>query len=316
MSHGRSRDFADLRSSQGPERPQILVTDTKIKVGLIGHGIQASRSPAMHMEEARAIGLDLSYVLLDSDQPDTRGNLEETLSWAEGEGFSGVNVTFPFKQAVIPLLDDLSEDARRLGAVNTVVFQGGRRVGHNTDWSGYAESFRRGLPDVRLERAVQIGAGGAGAAVAYALLQRGVGHLSIFDLEKLRASQLVDSLNAIFGEGRATPGLNLEQAVMIADGITNATPIGMAKYPGTPLPVDLLRPDQWVSEVIYFPLETALVEAARAKGCRVLDGGGMAVFQAAEAFQLFTQVAPDTERMRARFLADVSKPDLAASALA
>ncbi len=316
MSHGRSRDFADLRSSQGPERPQILVTDTKIKVGLIGQGIQASRSPAMHMEEARALGLDLTYVLLDPDQLDSRGDLEDTVAWAEADGFAGVNVTHPFKQAVIPLLDDLSEDARRLGAVNTVVFRDGRRVGHNTDWSGYAESFRRGLADVRLDCAVQIGAGGAGSAVSYALLQRGVDKLSIFDLDKDRAAHLADALSAIFGEGRAVVCSDLAQAIVAADGITNATPVGMAKYPGTPLPVELLRPEQWVSEVIYFPLETALLAAARAKGCRVLDGGGMAVFQAADAFALFTRVAPDTERMRDRFLAAVSVSDLTAPALA
>lgn len=292
------------------------MTDTKIKVGLIGRGIQASRSPAMHMEEARALGLDLTYVLLDSDQADSRGDLGETLSWAESQGYAGVNITFPFKQAVISLLDDLSEDASRLGAVNTVVFRDGRRIGHNTDWSGYAESFRRGLPDVQLDRAVQIGAGGAGSAVAYALLQRGVGQLSIYDLDKDRAAQLADALSAIFGDGRAVSCGDLTRAASAADGITNATPIGMAKYPGTPLPVELLRPEQWVSEVIYFPLETALLAAARGRGCRVLDGGGMAVFQAAEAFRLFTQIAPDTERMRARFLADVSESAATSPALA
>lgn len=305
-----------MRRAGRPGRRLILVTDTKIKVGLIGRGIQASRSPAMHMGEARALGLDLSYVLLDSDQADSRGDLEETLAWAERQGFAGVNVTFPFKQAVIPLLSELSEDARRLGAVNTVVFRNGKRLGHNTDWSGYAESFRRGLPDVRLEQAVQIGAGGAGAAVAYALLQRGVGHLSIFDLDGARAGQLVESLNGIFGPGRASACHDLAGAVNAANGLTNATPIGMAKYPGSPLPVELLRADQWVSEVIYFPLETELLAAARARGCRVLDGGGMAVFQAADAFRLFTQIAPDTERMRARFLADVGHPDPASPALA
>jgi shikimate dehydrogenase len=269
----------------------------------------------MHVSEAKALGLNLSYALLDLDQPDSKGDLGQTLAWAQSEGFAGVNVTFPFKQAVIPLLDDLSGHAGQLGAVNTVVFENGRRIGHNTDCAGYAESFRRGLPGVTLDRAVQLGAGGAGAAVAFALLQSGVGQVSIFDIDQDRAAGLVENMTAAFGERRAVVGGNLPSAMAAADGLTNATPIGMANYPGTPLPLTLLRASHWVSEIIYFPLETDLLGAARTLGCRVLDGGGMAVFQAAEAFHLFTQVRPNAERMRTDFLDAASRNDLAAKAL-
>jgi shikimate dehydrogenase len=262
----------------------------------------------MHMEEAASQGLPLSYVLLDLDAPPNVGlELSQVIDAAERDGFAGVNVTYPFKQAVIPLLDDLSQDARRLGAANTVVFRNGRRTGHNTDWSGFAESFRRGLKDAPLARAVQVGAGGAGAAVAYALLVRGVGKLQLFDLDRDRARELVANLKALFGEARAEVGTDIAAAMATADGLANATPVGMTKYPGTPIPVALLRPTQWVAEVVYFPLETELLAAARALGCRTLDGGGMAVFQAAEAFRLFTGVTPDTERMRAWFLAAVDR---------
>jgi shikimate dehydrogenase len=287
-----------------------------IKVGLVGRGIQGSRSPAMHMEEAESQGLPLSYVLLDLDAPPNVGlELSQVIDAAEREGFAGVNVTYPFKQAVIPLLDDLSQDARRLGAVNTVVFRNGRRTGHNTDWSGFAESFRRGLKDAPLARAVQVGAGGAGAAVAYALLDRGVGKLQLFDLDRDRATELVANLKALFGEARAEVGTDIAAAMATADGLANATPVGMTKYPGTPIPTALLRPTQWVAEVVYFPLETELLAAARALGCRTLDGGGMAVFQAAEAFRLFTGVTPDTERMRAWFLAAVDRGEPVAADL-
>jgi shikimate dehydrogenase len=284
-----------------------------IRTGLVGRGIQGSRSPAMHMEEAAAQGLKLSYVLFDLDaQPWGRAELSEALDAAETQGFAGVNVTYPFKQAVIPLLADLSPDAARLGAVNTVVFKDGRRTGHNTDWSGFAESFRRGLPGVTLDQVVQVGAGGAGAAVAYALLEQGVGKLVIFDLDVARGGELVDTLKALFGADRAVVGADLAACVAAADGLVNATPVGMTKYPGTPVPAALLRPDLWVAEVVYFPLETELLAAARAIGCRTLDGGGMAVFQAADAFKLFTGVTPDTERMRAAFLASVGQLEPAA----
>jgi shikimate dehydrogenase len=281
-----------------------------IRLGLVGRGIQGSRSPAMHMQEAAAQGLALSYVLFDLDAPAQTGQeLAQVIDSAEREGFAGVNVTYPFKQAIIPLLHELSPDARRLGAVNTVVFRSGRRVGHNTDWSGFAESFRRGLPDVALGRALQVGAGGAGAAVAYALLAQGVGQLSVHDVDGARAEELVTTLKDLFGNDRAVVTRDLPGAMALADGLVNATPVGMTKYPGAPVPAALLRPGQWVADVVYFPLETELLAAARRIGCRTLDGGGMAVFQAADAFRLFTGVDPDTERMRGRFLAAAEQGD-------
>jgi shikimate dehydrogenase len=271
-------------------------------VGLIGQGIQASRSPALHEREGAEQALRLVYKLIDLDKlglgPEA---LEELLVAAERMGFAGLNITFPCKQAVIPLLHELSDDARALGAVNTVVLRGGRRIGHNTDCSGFAESFRRGLPDVPRGQVLQLGAGGAGAAVAHALLAEGVGKLSIADTEAPRADALAASLCARFGPGRAEACTDLAAAVAAADGLVNCTPVGMTKLPGTPLPVAMLRPELWVAEIVYFPLETKLLRAARAIGCRTLDGGGMAVFQAAGAFRLFTGILPDAARMLRHF---------------
>ncbi|WP_207459062.1 shikimate dehydrogenase [Azospirillum sp. SYSU D00513] len=271
-------------------------------VGLIGKGIQASRTPAMHEREGSEQGLRYVYKLIDLDRlglgPDA---LPELLTAAERMGYAGLNVTFPCKQAIIPFLHELSPDARDLGAVNTVVLKDGRRIGHNTDWWGYAESFRRGLPDAPMGRVVQMGAGGAGAAVAHAALTLGVERLTVFDVEPSRAETVAAGLCARFGAGRAVAGTDLAAAMAEADGLINTTPVGMAKFPGMPLPVELLRPDLWVSEVIYFPLETELLRAARALGCRTVSGGGMAVFQAVEAFRLFTGITPDAARMQRHF---------------
>jgi shikimate dehydrogenase len=279
-----------------PDRPPSLL------VGLIGKGIQASRSPALHEREGAEQGLRLVYRLIDLDVlglgPD---KLEELLTAAEWMGFAGLNITYPCKQAVIPLLHELSDDARALGAVNTVVLREGKRIGHNTDCSGFAEGFRRGLPGVARARVVQLGAGGAGAAVAHALLAEGVGQLSIRDTEPGRAEALVARLRAHFGAARAMVCTDLAEAMARADGLVNCTPVGMRKLPGMPLPAALLRPSLWVAEVVYFPLETELLRRARALGCRTLDGGRMAVFQAAGAFRLFTGIAPDAERMLRHF---------------
>jgi shikimate dehydrogenase len=271
-------------------------------VGLIGAGIQASRTPAMHEREGDEQGLRYLYKLIDLEVvglgPEA---LPELLTAAERMGFAGLNITHPCKQAVIPLLSELSRDARELGAVNTVVLRHGKRIGHNTDWWGFAESFRRGLPGAKLARVVQLGAGGAGAAVAHAALTLGAQHLTVIDLDGTRAAQLAQNLCARFGAGRAQAASDVAAAMSQADGLIHATPTGMAKYPGLPLPVHLLRPDLWVAEIVYFPMETELLREARRVGCRTLDGGGMAVFQAAEAFRLFTGIAPDVLRMLRHF---------------
>jgi shikimate dehydrogenase len=275
-----------------------------VLVGLIGAGIHASRAPALHEREGVEQGVRYVYKLIDLDLLALgQDALPELLSAAERMGFAGLNITHPCKQSVLPLLTDLSDDARALGAVNTLLFRDGRRVGHNTDWWGFAESFRRGLPGARLNRVVQIGAGGGGVAVAYAALMLGVQRLSIFDLDTSRAREVANRLSAILGQGRAVTCTDLAEAMGEADGLIHATPTGMAKYPGLPLPDQLLRPALWVAEIVYFPLETELLRAAKRIGCRTLDGGGMAVFQAVEAFRLFTGRRADAERMLRHFAA-------------
>ncbi|MYS94488.1 MULTISPECIES: shikimate dehydrogenase [Streptomyces] len=271
-------------------------------VGLIGSGIGPSLSPALHEREGDRQGLRLLYRLIDIDPlgvpPEAVGDLVRA---ARDLGFDGLNITHPCKQLVIEHLDALAPQAEALGAVNTVVFEDGRAVGHNTDVTGFAASFARGLPDAPLERVVQLGAGGAGAAVAHATLTLGAERVTVVDALPERAAALADSLNRAFGRGRADAATPDRQARLLAhaDGIVHATPTGMAAHPGLPLPAELLHPGLWVAEVVYRPLETELLRTARALGCATLDGGGMAAFQAADAFRLFTGREPDAARMLA-----------------
>ncbi|MGA9868284.1 MAG: shikimate dehydrogenase [Acetobacteraceae bacterium] len=275
-----------------------------VLLGLIGAGIQASLTPSLHEREGAEQGLRTIYKLIDLQQLGLGAEaLPDLLLAAERTGFQGLNITFPCKQSVIPLLHELSDDAKALGAVNTVVLRDGKRVGHNTDLSGYSENFRRGLADAKRDRVVLLGAGGAGSAVAHAAMQLGVARLTIFDTDQAKARQVAADLTTRFGAGRAVAGTDLPAAIAEAEGVINATPVGMAKFPGSPLPPVLLRPDLWVSEIIYFPMETELLARSRALGCRTLDGGGMAVFQAVHAFRLFTGLEPSVERMLAHFAA-------------
>jgi shikimate dehydrogenase len=275
---------------------------SSILLGLVGAGILASRTPALHEHEGDAQGVRTLYRIIDLPSLGLdAGALPEILRAAEMLGFAGLNVTHPCKQAVIPLLTELSADAAALGAVNTVLFRDGRRIGHNTDWFGYAEAFRRNLPGADLSSVVQVGAGGAGAAVAHALLTMGVGRLSIFDVDPARASGLAAAVGARFPAAEVRACGDLVGDVAAAAGLVNCTPIGMDAHPGLPVPEGVLHAGLWVSEIIYFPLETALLRAARALGCRTIGGGGMAVFQAVEAFRLFTGLVPDAGRMQLHF---------------
>jgi shikimate dehydrogenase len=283
---------------------KVSAQRSTIRVGLIGCGIQHSRSPDLHMDEARELGLSLTYRLFDLDlTPNGTGDLRATLAEAENRGYAGLNVTYPCKQSVLELLDDLSPEADALQAVNTVVFRDGKRIGHNTDWWGFAESFRRGLPDVSLHHVVLFGTGGAGSAVAYAAAKLGVQRLSLIDQVPARTEALAVRLAVIAPQMRVDMPSAAERTIASADGLIHATPVGMAKSPGIAFPASYLRPTLWVAEVVYVPLITDLLSAARRLNCRTLDGGGMAVFQAVAAFTLFTGIEPDAERMRQSFLA-------------
>jgi shikimate dehydrogenase len=272
-----------------------------ILVGLIGAGIQGSRSPALHQGEAAAQGLELAYRLIDLDVLGVGIEaLPRLLDDAAREGFSGLNITFPCKQAVMPLLDELSAEARAIGAVNTVVIRDGRRTGYNTDGPGWAWGFRRALPGAGLGRVVLLGAGGAGSACADALLRLGAGKLLIVDQDPARGAELAARMNAIHG-ARCAALADIEQALAGADGLVHATPTGMAKMPGLPLAAGLLHSALWVSDIVYVPLETELLKAARRARCRVMDGGHMNVGQAIDGFKLFTGRDADAARMEAHF---------------
>jgi shikimate dehydrogenase len=283
----------------------IGIGQGRVLTGLAGRGIAESRTPFMHEQEAEAQDLRLVYSLFDfTDRGWSDDDLPQLLDAAQRLGFAGLNITFPFKQAVIPLLDELSAGAQAIGAVNTVAFRYGRRIGYNTDYTGFAEGFRLGLPDVARGTVLQLGCGGAGSATAHALLgELAAERLVLFDTDVDKAAALRDQLASAYGAGRVTLCPDAARAAAAADGIVNATPIGMAKFPGLPIEANAIAPRHWVAEIVYFPLVTDLLAEARRKGCQTLDGSGMAVHQAAEAFEIFTGKTADRQRMQASFTA-------------
>lgn len=270
----------------------------RVLLGLIGAGIQASRAPELHEAAGAAAGRPVFYHLIDAqilgfDAADLPRVLD-AVRWA---GFVGVNVTHPFKEAVLPLLDEVDPTAARIGAVNTVTCRDRRLCGHNTDMAGFVlawrETFERPPGTV-----VLLGAGGAGRAIGHGLVELGARRLVVHDVVAGRAEALAQALCAHL-PAEACASDALAAAVASVDGIINASPVGMHGYPGTPLPIGWLRAGTWLADAVYTPIETPLVVAARKAGLAVMTGDGLCVHQAAAAFRLFLDQAPGIGLMRA-----------------
>lgn len=256
--------------------------------GLIGAPIAQSASPAMHERAADALGVRCHYHLIEVAGADQAG-LRALLDGVKNVGFAGVNVTFPYKEAVVPLLDELSDSARAIGAVNTVVVRQGRLVGYNTDASGFERAVENLVTASPRGPVALIGAGGVGKAIAFALANLGVAELAIFDADQAKATQLAAQLR---GRVPARVAAGVEDALQRAVGVINATPVGMLPDRGSPIPEVLLHRDLWVADAVYTPLWTPLLLAAKARGCAIMTGRELAIHQAADAFELFTGLKP------------------------
>jgi len=277
----------------------------RMLLGLIGANIMGSLSPALFAEAFAAAGIDGFYHLIDVDRlPERR--LPQLLDAIKTAGFAGTNITYPFKQEILPLLDAVDPEASQIGAVNTIgIAPDGRTTGYNFDRRGWRRSFEESLGRDNAQGAtvVQIGAGGAGHAVAFALMDLGVARLVVHDRDAARANALCSDLAKYYGASHCRVACDLEREITAADGIVNATQVGMRGFPGNPVPVSTLKPTHWAADVIYTPVDTEFIKAALAKGARVLSGDGMCVHQAVEAFRLFTGITPDLARLHRAFAA-------------
>jgi shikimate dehydrogenase len=268
-----------------------------ILAGLLGAPIAQSAAPAMHENAGDALGLRCHYQLIEV----AGANREELKLLLEGVrrlGFAGINVTFPYKEAVLDLLDELSPGAALIGAVNTVIVRDNRLIGHNTDTTGFARAVSPLVTASSHGPVAVIGAGGVGKAIAFALAGLGVTDLRIFDCERAKAAQLAAKLE---GQAKATVSPNVEDVLRGAVGVVNASPVGMLPSTGTPVPDHLLDAGLWVADAVYSPLWTPLLTAAKAKGATVMTGRELAIYQAADAFELFTGVVPSTTEMGIAF---------------
>jgi shikimate dehydrogenase len=300
----------DENEIMSPVARPVLPADRRFLLGLIGYPIALSASPAMHEQAAAALGAHCHYQLIEVAGAG-QTELRALLDGVRRLGFAGVNVTFPYKEAVVPLLDEMSPRASAIGAVNTVVVRDGRLVGYNTDTSGFGRAVHDLVAGSTHGPIALIGAGGVGKAIAFALAGLGVAELRIVDTDRAKAEQLVKQIK---GNQAVRIADNVEDALRGAVGLVNATPVGMLPNLGTPVPDALLHKKLWVADAVYSPLWTPLLVAAKAKGAAVLTGRELAVYQAADAFELFTGLKPSTTEMANAFDAVMAKRYAAVSA--
>lgn len=272
---------------------------THYRVALIGDGIGPSLTPPMHEREGRELGLDYSYERVDLAAAEAV-DLAVVLSDLEARGFAAANVTHPYKQRILEHVDEAGDEVRRIGSANLVLL-GGRRVARNTDCTGFRAGLEEFLADRPRGRVLQVGAGGAGLATAYSLVGMGFDEVVIHDLDPAAAGALVDRFSGTSGGALRSSGGGLDSWLGGVDGVVHVTPVGMAEHPGAAFAPEDLAAGAWVAEVVYRPLETELLRRARAAGHPVLDGGLMAVGQAADSIALITGRTPDRGRMLAHF---------------
>lgn len=283
-----------------------MSTERTVLLGLLGEHIKASLTPQMHEAEGRRQGLPLVYRTLDPEEMGIANpDWAQLLVTAQQFGYDGLNVTHPAKQVLKDVLDELSDDAALLGAVNTVTFRNGRAIGENTDHVGFSGALKALGIDAAFGEVVQIGAGGAGSAVAYALLKAGTPRLTLVDVDQAHAQSLMERLSQAFDASRLrvlSPD-GAPNAVRSAAGLVNCTPIGMdGVSDGSPIALDALHSDLWVGDAVYRPLRTTLVRAAEDMGCIAFGGAHMVVGQAVASFELFTGQKASREAMYQTFL--------------
>jgi len=268
-------------------------------VGIIGYPIGHSVSPAMHNAAFQKLGLDCEYIPFEVQPED----LKEAIEGMRALHVAGFNVTIPHKEAIVPLLDEVTKLARTIGAVNTVENQEGKLVGYNTDGPGFIDSLREDVNfEPKSKRVVILGTGGAGRAISTMLAEVGVKSLALSDVVEAKARELAEYLSSyekVACRATVIDSSDFQKDLDQADLLVNASPVGMhPKINESPLPEKIkLNPKLLVYDLVYNPAETKLLKIAKAAGCKNASGIGMLVRQGALAFTIFTGEEAPIETM-------------------
>lgn len=269
-----------------------------IRLGLIGDNIKPSQAPRLHREAGRLAGLDVSYELLIP--PELGKGFDAIFNEGRSGGMRGFNITYPYKIAAVVKAEIDDPLVRKLGAINTVVFENGRARGYNTDHSGFIAAWRSAFGEENPGHTVILGAGGAGSAIAFGLAALGAPKLTIVDTDVARAKALANALDGFATEASVRD--RADAALGEAQGVANCTPVGMVGKPGSPIDLSLLGPQRWAFEAIYTPRQTEFGRAAAGAGLALLGGYELFIHQGLDAFRLFTGRSVDEAALRAALL--------------
>ncbi|MFD9627775.1 shikimate dehydrogenase [Peribacillus muralis] len=262
--------------------------------GVMGDPIAHSMSPDIHNDAFKKENIEAVYHHFHV----TKDGLSDAVKGMKALGIEGFNVTIPHKTSIIPLLDEVDGLAQAIGAVNTVVNKNGRFIGYNTDGKGFFKSLCDEISgDIKAKKTLVIGAGGAARAIYFTLVKEGVKQVDIANRTKERAAQLVSDC-PYDKISKALSIIEAEQSLSQYDLIIQTTSSGMSpELEHSPVKVDQLKTGAIVSDIIYNPLQTKLLREAYEKGAKTQNGLGMFINQAALAFEIWTDIMPDTARM-------------------
>lgn len=279
------------------------MTESKVetvRLGLIGDNIARSQSPRLHELAGRLTGIPVTYERLIPR--DLGKDFEAVFLAARDAGFRGLNITYPYKERVVPLLHVPDPRVAALGAVNTVVFSEDGPEGHNTDWSGFLAGYRRAFGDRMPEAVCMVGAGGVGKAVAFGLIELGLTDLRLVERDLPKAAALGEALRAAAPDLRVTVTADVAEGVARATGLINCTPVGMVGYDGTPVPRALMAGAEWAFDAVYTPVDTQFLQDATAGGLQIMSGYELYFYQGLHAFEIFHGRPIDETVLRAALL--------------
>ena len=274
---------------------------TAIKLGLIGDNIARSRAPVLHGLAGDQNGVAVTY---DRLVPKDRGEtFDQVFAACKAEGYRGINVTYPYKEQVAQKLRIDDPLVQAIGAVNTVIFDADGPRGHNTDYSGFTAAYGRVRGIEPTGRALMIGTGGVGRAVAFGLAALGANDLALVDRDLVKAGALANDLRRAAPNLTVSVGNDAVAAAKGAAGVINCTPVGMVGYDGTPLPLAAMAMASWAFDAVYTPVKTQFLTDAAASGLQVISGWELFFYQGVHAWEFFAGLPLDEDRLRADLMA-------------
>ena len=275
---------------------------TEIKLGLLGNGIGRSRAKSLHELIGELYGISVRYTPMDLGQK-ANVSIGDELIRCRDEGYRGVNITHPYKRDAFKFVSVLPGFPPGLTSVNTVLFESGRLTADNTDYSGFCRAFTVHFGrEQKPGRVMMLGSGGVGLAIAYGLQNLGASELVIYDKNTQAAESLIENLRGTVLSARIADSADLVDEMRCADGLVNATPIGMFQYPGNPFPAEGFGNQRWAFDAVYTPENTEFLKQCRARGMDTVSGFKLFLYQGLDAFNRFTQIEVDADKVVKAFL--------------